>query len=381
MKSSLRLSALLALVAFAPACGAEDEKTTSTSESEDFLAAVPASDELALSIDEPSEGQALTVDGEMLDEGEAPLHRYGGKVVERVNEAVASARARVDALIADAEPETYTEGNVTCRRWTVDQEGNTWRFSSCQRDRSARRYAFALSGKASGTDDDAFAPVFVGEGRVLPGRNANGRRQATGRVGFDLDALDALTGDGRGMGKVGIGFRHVGRVRQLNVALRDFARGDDETPVSALYRYKRIVGTGGHVSLLAHGDVLTRDEAGGLTYGEDGSDEALRIRIGWLKDRGARAAAIACGGTVGEGECARIVGCWAAGGETRHEGIESDSSERPERPTRERLAERFPGGACANVAEVEDAPAPEETAVDAAESPDAVEEPAAAAEE
>jgi hypothetical protein len=200
-------------------------------------------------------------------------------------------------------------------------------------------------------------------------------------VGFDLDALGALTGEGRGVGKVGIGFRHVGRVRQLNVALRDFARGEDETPVSALYRYKRIVGIGGHASLLARGDVLTRDDAGGLTYGEDGSDEEMRMRLGWIKDQGARAVAIACGGTVGDGECARIVGCWTMGGETRHEAIESDSGERPERPTQDRLAERFPEAACADVAEVEDAPAPEETAVEPAAEPDAVEEPAAAAEE
>ncbi|MFZ4736107.1 MAG: hypothetical protein ACOYM9_09190 [Bradymonadia bacterium] len=375
MKLSLRVSALLALVTFVPACGAEDEKTASTAEGQDFLAAVPASDELALSIDEVEAGQALTVDGEMLDDGEAPLHRYGGKVVERVNEAVASARARVDALIADTEPEVYSEGNVTCRRWTVEEGENTWRFSSCERDRGARKYVFALSGKTNGAADDAYAPVFVGEGRVLPGTNAQGRRHAAGRVGFDFDALDALTGEARAMGQVGIGFRHVGPVRQLNVALRDFARGDDETPVSALYRYRRHVGVGGHVSLLAYGDVLTRADDGGLTYGEDGSDEALRIRIGWLKDQGARAAAIACGGTVGEGECARIVGCWARGGEARHEAIESDSGERPERPTRERLAERFPEGSCAAVADLEDAPSPDETAVEPAGAPDAVEEP------
>jgi hypothetical protein len=356
--TALAVGATLALTA----CGSDEADDSSsagtgaTGSAGDFAEAIPESQALALTLDDTGSDETEAADA--APSAEHPrLRGLTRGVFERINALREEAHARVDTLLEGVEPETYSEGNVECRRWSTDNEAETvhWVLTSCRRDAKNRHYAFALKGRPIDAGDDALVPVMAGEGKVVA--RFDDRKRGHGRIGFDFDAYAALTGREGPAGQLGIGFRSVGPVRQLNVALRDVARAGDETPVSGLYRFKHIQGTGGRVTLLAHGDLLTADDAGALSLGEDGLEEHVRVALAWRRGLGARAVAAACGGSVGEGECARVVQCWRADGEVSAEETADPETARRERP-------RFDGGQCApapvGLDEVEDTPAPED---------------------
>jgi hypothetical protein len=352
------VSAALALTA----CGGNesDEGGTQTAGATegDFAEAIPDSQALALTLDDgatESEDTAAAADGSPA--GPARLRGLTRAVFENVNALREEAHARVAALIEGVEPETYSEGKVECRRWATDNEAGTvhWVLTSCRRDAKNRHYAFALKGRPVDAGDEALVPVMAGEGKVVA--RFDDRKRGHGRIGFDFDQYAALTGREGPAGRLGIGYRAVGPVRQLNVALRDFARAGDETPVSGLYRFKHIQDTGGRVTLIANGDLVTADESGALRLGEDGLEEHVRAAVAWRRGLGARAVAAVCGGSAGEGECARVVQCWRADGAVAHEETAEPEAAMRERP-------RFSGGQCApapeGMDEVEDMPAPED---------------------
>jgi hypothetical protein len=306
------------------ACGAGDDASTSEASSDTFAEAIPDSDALALTLDD-GETAADDPNGAALTGQPSELRRLTRGVFEKVNALREATQARVDALLEGVEPTTFTEGNLECKRWVADNAAETthWQLTSCQKDKKNRHFAFALKGRAVDAADDALVAVMSGEGKVLA--RFDGKKRGSGHVRFDFDALAALTGEEGPAGKVAIGFRAAGRVRQLNVALRDFAEAGDDTPVSGLYRFKHILQVGGRVSLLAHGDILMRAEDDALVQGTDGEIETVRAALVWNRGRGARAAAAVCGGTVGEDTCERIVQCWRADGVVTHEAADDQA--------------------------------------------------------
>jgi len=347
-RTSLSLTFALLSTLTLPACGGEDDGGDSTSgadpEAAEFAEAVPTSDELALSMDDGDEA-ALT-DEAALEGGPSQLRAFARQIFENVNALREQAHARVEELFEGALPVTVTKGSVECRRWEADGDAGRahWRLTSCRRDAKNRHFAFELEGRPIDAGDEAYVIVMAGEGKVMA--RFDGKRRGAGRVGFNFDHLAELTGQEGPAGKLGIGYRAVGRVRQLNVGLRDFARAGDDTPVTGLYRYKHIVEVGGRVSLLAHGDLVARDAEDRLTLGSDGLDELVRAAVAWNRGVGARAAAAVCGGTVGEGECVRVLQCWQRSGEVSMEAVgDGGRFERTECPR-----------AAAGLDDVEDAP-------------------------
>lgn len=305
------------------ACGGGDD-TSDTSASDEYAEAIPDGESLALTLDD-GEAAADDANGAALTGQPSELRRLTREVFAKVNALRESTQARVAALIEGVEPTTFTEGNLDCKRWVTDNEAETihWQLTSCQKDKKNRHFAFALKGRAIDAGDDALVAVMAGEGKVLA--RFDEKKRGSGQVRFDFDALSALTGEAGPAGQVGIGFRAAGRVRQLNVALRDFAEAGDDTPVTGLYRFKHILQVGGRVSLLAHGDILTRAEDDTLVQGTDGEIETVRAALAWNRGRGARAAAAVCGGTVGEDTCERIVQCWRADGVVTHEASDDQA--------------------------------------------------------
>lgn len=299
-------------------CGEDSEATTpvEVSEASEYLEAIPTADELSLALTD-ADGQALTA-AEFALEGEgapARVREITLAVFERVNAIIDRTQARILAEIKDVEPEELELGGFTCKRWLKTIEGVEWRLRACRRDRALRLYGFLLEGRAEGGAEADYAPVFAGEGVIRP--RFDGQKRGVGRIGYDLDNLNALTGQGA-TGKLGIGYRAVGRVRQLNVGLKGFAPEGD-TPTDALYRYRQLIGLGGKVRLVARADLLAEDENGALVQGEDGLIERSRISLGWLRGKGGRAALLHCDGTVGEGQCVRRSQCWREAGLLTHD--------------------------------------------------------------
>ncbi len=299
MFNATRASAIL-LVTFA-AFGCGEGEVDNTQSEDEYGEVIPSTSTLALQIDE---------DGEADPEGVDPpaLKAKTQAIFDRVNDAVAATHERLDAMKEGIEPQTTTIGNFECKRWTKAGEAVEWRLTSCKRDLRNRSYGFHLQGRALDSEDE-FRTVAKGHGKRMA--RFDGAKRGAGRIGYNFDARYALLGRGP-TGKVGFGYRHVGAKRVLNVGLKDFQRANAETPISAVYKYKQLVGTGGRVRLKAHADFITAAD-GFLELGRDGLVEKGRIAIGWKRGVGARAAAVICGGSVGEGECVRVKRCWSVG--------------------------------------------------------------------
>jgi hypothetical protein len=346
MLRNIGIGAALAALTLAGCGTAEDSSLDS---GEDFLEAVPEGVELELSFDDAATDEAP----EDLPDGAPRIRRLTVDVFHEVNGLIRRTRGHIREALDGVEPETFEEGKLECKRWETDGAEAHWRFTSCVRDAKNRHYAFRLEGRP--LDGGDFATVFAGEGKAAA--RFDGKKRGHGTVLYDLDQLHALTGEGP-TGKIGIGYRAVGRVRQLALGLRDVTSGEDAVGLSARYRYRQIAGIGGHVRLLAHGDVVT-ETSGSLALGEDGVAEWARVNLGWRRDVGARAAVAVCGGTVGEGECVQLKQCWDDRDVVASESLGDDG--------------RFDRACAQGPVPVEDAPTEDEVA-----APDAlpVEEPA-----
>ncbi len=315
------------------ACGEEGDTEDPTLEtSDEYLEAIPAEDQLDLLLTD-QEGQALTSEGYALEGSPAQARELTQRIFQKVNNTVRESLERMRQAASNVEPETYEEGAVSCKRWLKTHDGVEWRLRSCQRDRRNRLYGFFLDGRLEGAEE--YLPVFAGEGRIIA--RFDDKRRGAGKIGYNLDNLNSLTGEGP-TGKIGIGYRAVGRVRQLRVGLKEFSR-DGEEPISARYNYKQLVGFGGKVSFAARADFMSTDENGEFIMGRDELVERGRISLGWKRGLGARAALVVCDGTVGEGECVRVSQCWRHNGNVVAETMSSDevqpafeSAECPELP-------------------------------------------------
>jgi len=322
------------LVAFAlSACGGDgDSDDPVLGTDEEYLEAIPTEDQLNLLLTD-QEGQALSSEEYALEGSPARVRELTQEIFQKVNNTVQKSLERMRQASSNVEPESYEEGAVKCKRWMGTHDGVEWRLRSCHRDLRNRLYAFTLEGRSEGEEE--YLPVFAGEGRVMA--RFDGKRRGAGKIGYNLDNLNSLTGQGP-TGKIGIGYRAVGALRQLHVGLKEFSR-DGEEPISARYNYKHLIGVGGKVSLAARADFVTTDENGEFAMGQDDVIERGRISLGWKRGLGARAALVVCNGTIGEGECVRVSQCWKKNGNVIAESLSSgeaqpafESAECPEAP-------------------------------------------------
>lgn len=353
------LSVLLAAVLVTVGCAPPDDGTVVDVEgnaSDEYIEAIPGTQELALTIDEDDPAGGFASTSQALNGEALRLRDLTVGVAHRVNRVVRRTLNHLREAADGAVPEQATVGGFDCKRWRQGNEGVEWRLTSCLRDRRDRVFGFVLEGRPADAAGGGWMPVFAGTGRVIP--RFDGKKRGAGLVGYDLDNLRALTGEGP-VGKIAIGYRAVGAARQLHLGLKDFAP-DGEQAISARYAYDHLLGTGGRVRLLLLDDIVTRDESGRLARGEDGTRELGRVAIGWRRGVGARAAAAVCGGTVGE-RCVTISQCWSPAG-VDHD-VMADGSNGAD----------FDGGRCAELPFPVDAPP---SADDVEGDPEDIAEPA-----
>ncbi len=302
-------------------CGAGGEEI-----GDEFAEAIPTSEMLRLEAGDAGRGgQGLTLEQGLGTPSE--LKNHADAVVARVNGALEVTHARIEALIEGVEPREVARNGVTCKIWETDGDRAHWLLSSCERPARGEGFAFLLAGRPlASTSEDDYLPVFAGAGARLEA--VEGRRRGAGRVGYNLDNLNALTGEGP-TGKVGIGYRAAGRARQLNIGLKGFKAAGEERDISALYNFKKVEGVGGRLAFKVLTDFMTR-EGGELSRGQDGVDEFGRVALSFAQGKGARAAAVACGGSVGEGRCVGLHQCWAPSGEVTFEELAEGSEARPQ---------------------------------------------------
>jgi hypothetical protein len=277
---------------------------------DDYEGAVPDQAMLALSFDDAeTAGGALKQDDATLPA--FPYRATAQKVMDGLNALVADTHAALEQLKAAVAPVEVTKGAITCKTWAADGPKAHWSFTSCLKDKGAKKFGFVLLGRPlTSTSDDDYLVVMAGEGKAMPAWN--GKKRGIGRVGYNFDNLASLTGESVG-GRLGITYRAVGIVRALNLGLDEVVGPNATEAQSGLYRFRLLVGKGGRFSWVDHDDYLTRDGENALAAGEDGLAEWVRVAAGWRTDGAARTVRAACGGTVGENQCVRVAECWDAG--------------------------------------------------------------------
>lgn len=305
-----------------------DTGTTEGTDSEvaEFQTAVPGMQMMTLGFeDQATVSGALTTEEGELGEPSA-FKEHAQMLMDKVNGLLQLTHDQAEATFEDAEPITVTKGAYTCKRWEADGRGGKahWRMSSCLKDKGAKKYAFRIDGRPmdSASDDD-YLVVFAGEGKVLPkqAQEAGNTPRGAGFIGYNFDNLATLTGKDVA-GRMGVGYFGLGKARHLVLALDGVKGANADQARTGIYRYKRVVGQGGHFSFVGLADWLTLDAGGAPIAGKDGTDELARAAIAWKADGAARTALTACGGTLGEGVCLRLVQCWAKTGAVEYEAAE-----------------------------------------------------------
>lgn len=306
-------------------CGAEDEATQDSGD--ELVEGVPEAEMLSFSLSEQATtSQPLTLRQDALVGQPSEVRAKAEAVSAEVKEHIIKIHELLDTMKAQGTESTFGKGAIKCKAWEIDNEGVHWKLTACERPGAAKRYGFVLRGRAATSSADAdYKLVAAGEHSAL-GRGANGKRQGAGKVGYNLDNRFALTGKGA-KGKAGIGYRAVNRYRHVEVAFKDLLpEGSADAPRSARYTFRRVVGKGGVLRYAAEGDFVTRSAEQALEQGQDGVMERGRATLAWRADGAARTAAVVCGGTVGDGQCARIHQCWQADLAVSYEEI-SDNPE------------------------------------------------------
>ena len=293
------------------ACGGDDSEPAPTDTADDaFSEAIPDADVLGLELAESGgAAQGLEFDStqQALDGQPSRVAEHASRTLDRVNRARAVVMDLVEAARTNSPGEDVKIGALTCREWVHQADNNTWQLSSCLRAGGARGYSFVLKGKPNDAEDSAYKVVMAGDGVALP--RHEGRRRGAGRIGFNLDNFNTLTGEGP-TGKMGIGYRAAGRFRQLTVGLKDFTPVDGTDSFSALYRYNHLIGVGGILKFIFEADVLSVDGNGALSETKDDVDELGRVAMGWTRTGKARIAGIVCGGSLGDGNCKHMRQCY-----------------------------------------------------------------------
>ncbi len=301
---------VVGLLGFAP-LGCDSDGGSGEPAVDEYTEALPDQQMLMMSLTEDEAQQQALTEGiyqAALVNDPSQIQARAQEIADRVNAAVEETQAIIDANIEGVTPTETTVGRFLCRVWEKDIDANHWRLAVCERDLAAKRYFFSLYGwPLTGTEADKML-VLAGEGRILP--RFDGKRRGAGRIGYNFDNWNALTGQGP-TGKAAIGYRAAGRLRQLHVGLRDLLPEGQTTPRSALYRFAHVIGKGGHLRFVVDDDVV-KPEGNGFVMGEDGIIELARAGLDWARGIGARATARVCGGSVGEGQCVFVRQCWKA---------------------------------------------------------------------
>jgi hypothetical protein len=137
---------------------------------------------------------------------------------------------------------------------------------------------------------------------------------------------------------MGIAYRGAGKARQLVIGLNKVQGPNMTEPVAGIYRFVHVLGLGGRFSFVGPGDFVAPDAEGKIRPGKDGTMEMGRAVLAWKKAVGARTVLEACGGSVGQGKCVRLVQCWKPDDSVAFEdvagngGIAWDKVQCPEMP-------------------------------------------------
>ncbi len=324
---ALAITASAGLAACAPG---SDDSSDPTVENDEYVEAIPNTTMLGLDMGDAEvvqAGQNLTVQ-QALTAQPGSIREHAQEVMGNVNDMLGRTHDRIENIIANNEPTVIVnrEGKE-CKLWETDGELNHWALAVCKTDARAKRFGVLLAGKPLGAPDNQYKAVFAADAHKL--QRHEGARRGHGRAGYNLDNLNALTGQGP-TGTIGIGYRAAGPARQLNLGFKNFQPEAAEQSIDALYRFTHIAGRGGDFRFALHADFLTRDEEGDLTRGQDSVDELGRVVLTFAKDRAARAAAAVCGGTVGEGRCIAVRQCWTATGEPTFEETDENVDAAPQ---------------------------------------------------
>lgn len=329
----------VALVAAAAACDGGATEETSSDYAE-FQTAVPGMQMVTLSFEDTAttSGALTTEEGALAEPGAFKAHAQA--VMDKVNQALQYVHQRAEETFADAEPVVTTKGAMECRTWEADGGGGNahWRLTSCLKDNGAKKFEYLIEGRPIDSEsDDDYLTVFAGEGKLLPqsaqpGEVGNGTAKAgglrgAGHIGYNFDNFATLTSQDVA-GRLGVGYHGLGAARHLVLAL-DGVKIGDHGPRTGIYRYKRVIGKGGHFSYVGQADWVTTDADGAFVAGKDGVDEVGRAAIAWKASGEARTAVLACEGTLGAGSCIHLVQCWSKAGAEEWAGTAAGAKGKP----------------------------------------------------
>ncbi|MEI7892165.1 MAG: hypothetical protein WCI05_03690 [Myxococcales bacterium] len=331
----LVMSSLLALMTLVPACSSNTSSGTGGATTDEYLMVIPGTDQLAITqgdtlltttSDQPLGTVSQAVVGETSD-----TQKEVDAIRLLVNKMVSDTKAVISSVTASVTSTAITVGGRTCKRWEFIDKSIQWQLVSCkltasrsEEDHSdggtgddagvvsAGTYEFFLRGKPD-TAAGSYRMVFGGRGKGLP--SFNDKARGHGWVGFDLDALKVLTGENLG-GKIAIGYRASGKVRQLNLGFSGVTSATTTQPFDALYAFHHVVGNGSWLRNVVKGDYFKVDGLK-LVPGQDTKVDTIRRIVGWNREGAARAFLAVCGETVKDAFTRRCVlgrQCWGANG-------------------------------------------------------------------
>ena len=322
---SLLMSTLLSAgLSIAVGCGEEAAQ-------DEALAVIPDGEVIGLNVGDV-DSSSFALQQSALSAGETAAKNFMDQTeltMTKLNELLKTTHAKI-AAFTTGEPEVITLKKLECKRWTGKVSDVTWRLTSCTRDKAMKSYTYLLQGSKVATPIETdYKVVFAGYGFVM--EKFDGKKRGKGFIGYDFDNLKALTGQALG-GKLGVGFRAAGKVRQVNLGFLKFTSDAIAEPYNALYRYKNIIGVGGIFRYGIAGDFLKKDTDGNFVAGQDTYKEFGHVIAGWHKDGAGRIALRACDNPVQDGNtfdpklCVRAVQCINASGEVKWNGKFDDET-------------------------------------------------------
>jgi len=219
--------------------------------------------------------------------------------VRLVNTTVRDLMGRVKEIARNHEG---TRVNDTTRMYGPLDEGNvTYRLFV--RRISPNAYGWRLDAKPLGAEDSAYLRVMGGAVQQVPETGAK-----RGAFGANLDNLQTVDASFPGQGVLMAGFGVRDGNKTLAFRLQGFTPDlAAHAPVSAAFTGHRRADTGATAIRLAH-----HKNVESIPEGTE-AQELLRITARWVPGSGGRAAALATGGDIPEGEAYVGAACWSAG--------------------------------------------------------------------
>ncbi|MEO1172940.1 MAG: hypothetical protein AAFX94_12955, partial [Myxococcota bacterium] len=256
-----RAAAAAAIVFGLFACG---ESTTPVDG--EFAAAVPTAEALEVSVEEDAEPMPPEAEFDP-----SSFYEQAQEVAARVNEARKTLQAHIDEIKASGEPVATSIEGRECAVWQQERPRYDAQLTACRLEERARRYSFKLEGRTLGSEDE-FILLAAGRGRLLDLDDADSRRVA-GTIGYDFDAARALFDTEGPTGRIAVGYRSAGSVRQLRIAVDEVQWTTDSQVRSAFHNYIHSAGRGGRLTYSRNSDFLTTDGEGEFFSGQDGVRE------------------------------------------------------------------------------------------------------------